>query len=122
MNTDIDQLIQFSLLNDYSQDINRNIETVANIKVTDAIKERVNELGLSNLAQDADVKIIVEDRLWKLAVKVVKPILIYEKEDYKNAINFLEVFSLFAGSQKELRTPSALNQKFALNPLNSLWN
>lgn len=72
---------------------------------SDNIVKRVTELGINSTNKDVlntDRKQfkVLEDRVWELAPNVKESMSLHE--DYLNAINFLEVFALYADSHNSI--------------------
>lgn len=70
------------------------------ITCSEETKQRIHELGLQSIAFNqyegaAQVLKILEDRMWEKA-HLLKDRIIKKETDFMNAINFLEIFSMYA--------------------------
>lgn len=77
-----------------------NVKSTEGFTPSEKTKERISILGLNALLKETDSSKnleVLETNVWKLASNVKKRRLGYEKKDFINSLNFLEVFSLYAG-------------------------
>lgn len=92
---------------------------------SDETNERVRTLGLNALLKPTDSSKnleVLEANVWKLASNVKKKRFGYKKKDFINALNFLEIFSLY-GAQANLgsqRNKKVLEGNIDKNVMNAV--